>query len=526
MITEVVIAAATEAVFGYLLSESGLATQIRQRLQPDPLKAAFKQALTDAFHQFAQTHPDLVASLFDEHLLTQPAVAKLLAQSLRRDNAPDGAALAALYVEHVGSRPERRATLQAAIEPAADDLLTALRDELRTKAEFQALFDSQAFDQMAKDAGKTAIEVAAMRQFLEQIVALLAQPSPTPEPTQPNQPVVPGTTPGLIGRAPRDKPNPFIAGIAVPPERFYGRAHERQAIRSRIGAVTAQSISLVGHFRSGKSSLLEYIDQRITEFCSAPQSGVVARISLADSRHRSAQGINEGLRRAILKATGEAPWQQDENNDTYALEDGLERLARQGRRTILLIDEFQAFDDKEKFYEWGRNWRSQAEKPRLALALVVASHRPIPEIYKERLVDSPFGNLFTQERLHPLEPHECLRLLRDGFATNNEQPSAADEALVAELAGGWPFYIQLAASLLWELNDHAAVRREFACQARPHFERLWKYLHPTEQAALRAIVSGGSAPGTALQTELAEQCLLSEDGQIFSRVFAEFIRGL
>lgn len=342
----------------------------------------------------------------------------------------------------------------------------------------------------------------------------------------PDQPNPPPAAPALIGRAPRAKPNPFIAGNAVPPERFYGRDHERQAVKSRIGALTVQSISLVGHFRSGKSSLLEYVLERITEFCPAPQSALVAKISLADSRYRSAQGINEGLRRAILKATGDEPWASDENDNPDKIEDGLAYLAHQGRRTILLIDEFRAFDDKEKFYQWGDNWRYLAETPRLALALVVASHRPLPVIYAEQQVSSPFGNIFLEERLRLFAPSEVQRLLRDGFATNDEQPSADDQALVAELAGGWPFYVQLAATLLWELSDHTAVRQEFAAQARPHVERLWKYLHPTDQAALRAIVGGGSPPGNAEQTRLITQCLLREDGQPFSPVFAAYVRGL
>ncbi|RRR72978.1 MAG: hypothetical protein EI684_09485 [Candidatus Viridilinea halotolerans] len=536
MSIEVVVGAATEAVFGYLL-EHGLAAQLRQRLQPDPFKAAFRLALTRAFNQFAHVHPQLVAALFDQHLLTRPAVAQLLAQSIERDHPPDAAALAALYAEQLGTTPERRAALQAEITPAAATLLTALRSELRRMAEFQPLFDSQALDQVALHTGATASEVAAMRQTLDALAQatrdLHQQIIATKERTvmQHNSdaraPHAPPTTAATqIGRAPRSKPNPFIAGSAVPPERFYGRAHERQAIRARIGALTAQSISLVGHFRSGKSSLLEYVLARRTEFCSDEQNALVAKISMADSRYRSALGISDGLRRAIYAQTGEPPWEADENDDTYALEDGLARLARQGRRTILLIDEFCAFDDTAQFYRWGDDWRTLAQSPRLALALVIASHRPLHEIYEQRQVSSPFGNIFLQERLRPFAPDEVLRLLRDGFATNDEQPSAADEALVAELAGGWPFYVQLAASLLWHEGEHTAVRDAFAHQAQPHFVRLWRSLLATEQAALRALVSAGQAPSSELQTSLREQGLLRADGQLFSPLFAAYVRGL
>lgn len=106
-------------------------------------------------------------------------------------------------------------------------------------------------------------------------------------------------------------------------------------MKGRIGAVAAQSLSLVGTRRSGKSSVLRYIKERIGEFCSPAQRPLVASISLQFDRFHHPAGIIEGLRREIERETGNCPWQQHENDDPFAVDEGLERLRDQGYRLIV-----------------------------------------------------------------------------------------------------------------------------------------------------------------------------------------------
>jgi len=74
MLLEALFSAVAEAVFGYLLQESG-----RKMFRPDLLSRAFQTALARAYAAFARQHPDWTASLFDETFLKSPAVVPLLA---------------------------------------------------------------------------------------------------------------------------------------------------------------------------------------------------------------------------------------------------------------------------------------------------------------------------------------------------------------------------------------------------------------------------------------------------------------
>src|SRR4030067_78792 len=101
MLEEALLSAVTEAVFGYLLEQSGLAEKVRARLGRDPERLAFKIALARAYTPFARHHPQWTASLFDQHFLTHTA-APILACCLLRDDSPHPAELAGVWADHRG----------------------------------------------------------------------------------------------------------------------------------------------------------------------------------------------------------------------------------------------------------------------------------------------------------------------------------------------------------------------------------------------------------------------------------------
>jgi hypothetical protein len=97
---------------------------------------------------------------------------------------------------------------------------------------------------------------------------------------------------------------------------------------------------------------------------------------------------------------------------------------------------------------------------------------------------------------------------------------------IDDLAGGLPYYTQMAAAYLWQHGDHARARAEFVKQARPHFDNLWQNLRDNERHALRhaAGVPELTAPAAALRERLHDYGLLRADGRLFSSAFAEFVR--
>jgi len=95
--------------------------------------------------------------------------------------------------------------------------------------------------------------------------------------------------------------------------------------------------------------------------------------------------------------------------------------------------------------------RMLASRSRGALALVIASRRPLTELNKETQqlsrTGSPYFNFLDEITLGPLPNNAIAELLRragDLFTT-------ADRRFIAEAAGGHPYLVQVAASVLWEV---------------------------------------------------------------------------
>ncbi len=550
---ETLVGAVTEAVFGHLLEQAGLGERVRALLGRDPQRLAFQLAFTRSYAAFSQHHAQWTNALFDEPFLTGSA-APLLARCLLRDNPPSGAELAAAWADHLALSDQTRAKWLAEATTVAGDFLATLERELRARDEFQPIFDSRAFDATAAASTQTAEHTAAMTQQLEKIFAeLRKRPAPStpttgqtinnPTPNQGAQgtfngpvyfnygsqsaPPTPPASPANPPAAPRSPDvNPFVAGTAVAPEHFYGREEQRMSIKDRIGAIAPQSIWLVGFRRSGKSSLLRYVRDRIGEFCPPAQRPLVVSLSLAETRFHTPAGITEGLRRGIERATGSAPWPREDNADPWTVDEGLAALRDSGQRLIVLIDEFEQIGARlGEFQDWGNDWREKAGKD--YFALVLATLRPIDAIYQKLGLTSPFGNIFTIAELGPLTRAEWHALVHTGFTQTDRTVSDADLALIDELAGGLPYYTQLAASLLWRHGNHQHTRSEFARQAEPRFAELRRDLHDAEHHALRYVagVAGSAPPAANLQAKLQRHGLLRTDGQLFSSALADYLRG-
>ncbi|MCS6845436.1 MAG: hypothetical protein NZ528_14115, partial [Caldilineales bacterium] len=159
MLTEALLAAVAEAVFGHLLKEAGLADRVRAVLGVDPERKAFQTALARAYAAFARQYPDLEASLFDASFLKTEG-APILAQLLTRRGRPDPADLARCWAAHLGhDDPDAWPRLAEATRAAAD-FLTWLEAELAEQPALQPLWDSRALERIAEN-------TEAIRQALE-----------------------------------------------------------------------------------------------------------------------------------------------------------------------------------------------------------------------------------------------------------------------------------------------------------------------------------------------------------------------
>jgi transcriptional regulator with XRE-family HTH domain len=150
--------------------------------------------------------------------------------------------------------------------------------------------------------------------------------------------------------------NPFIYGDPVPPEKFYGRRQAILEVKNRIGAIASQSVNIVGLRRIGKTSLLRYVRSNPTEFIQPERQPLIVSLDLQSNPVSTPAGIVEGLRRGIMRQQGKEPWKQDENEDDWAVQDGLKALRDRGVRLIVMLDEFEAITSRlEQFYGWGED---------------------------------------------------------------------------------------------------------------------------------------------------------------------------
>lgn len=324
--------------------------------------------------------------------------------------------------------------------------------------------------------------------------------------------------------------NPFEYGLPVPPERFWGRSTQRRAVKTRIGGRSAQCLSIVGLRRSGKTSLLHYIQKRPYDFCLPKQRPLIVFLDFQSQQFHTPLGVITGLRYRITEEIGVAPWPADQDDNPEAVNKGLARLRDTGRRLIVLIDEFERIGAYlDQFEYWGGDWRAKASAH--YFALVIATSRPLSEIYTEVGLTSPFDNLFTTETLGALTTEEWQIMVHDGFISTGRLVEAGDLTLIDDLAGGMPFFTQMAASLLWEYQDYQDTREAFAEQAVAQFERLWEKLTEGEQRVLYE--TAGLAPFTTAtvsqrikkeQKALQRYGLLRPDGRLFSSTFAAFLK--
>jgi hypothetical protein len=320
---------------------------------------------------------------------------------------------------------------------------------------------------------------------------------------------------GAVGQIRTDKPNPFTyGGKPVSADRFYGRKEVLKFVSDRLRKGT--SVNLVGLRRSGKTSLLRYLmDDRFKASLDEAEKTIFVFLDLSTAAFATPVDLIEGLRRGIGKKIGKEPWRNEENGDAWAVQEGLEDVRDRGWRVMVLMDEFEAIERKlDLFQDWACDWRSKASTGGL-FTMVVASQRSLVEFYQSHNRTSPFDNIFNQFVLGAMEEPEWQGLIREQWQVSLEELGWVDG-----LAGGLPYYVQLAASALWDADmDREQARDWFRQEAVGRFVRLWRDLEEGERGVLRSLEAGG-----AIGDRLLRYGLVRSDGRLFSSAFGDWIK--
>jgi len=256
--------------------------------------------------------------------------------------------------------------------------------------------------------------------------------------------------------------NPFIYDRSVPPSRFVGRKRE---IRVIFGRAEFGSVTLCGERLIGKTSLLHYVAdpdivkgwgitpdqyiliylncQAITGFTSTTFWQMVLYLL---SRRLSATEL--GMRIEQL-------YHQKEIHYTD-IDDVLYEIDKQGKKLILLLDEFEwairTYTDSEVVT--ARDFLSRLRAlidmyP--ALSLITATCDPLEVLCGPiEFIGSPFYNGFASVRLERFTREESEELIDQALKGTGIEFSEEDRAFVYKVSEGRPYWLQNACFKLFE----------------------------------------------------------------------------
>jgi serine/threonine-protein kinase len=294
-------------------------------------------------------------------------------------------------------------------------------------------------------------------------------------------------------------PNPYLNRVAIKdPRQFFGRSREISKVFSRIGASRPQSISVVGERRIGKSSLLYYINhpEVRARFLDRPESYAFVFIDLQQKRRLSLTEFFKELFALVAKEIDdESVTRLDPGFDSVRAV--LERFRRDGRKLVVLFDEFDAITTNRAFdLEFYSFLRSVANN--YDVAYVTSSARDLQDLCHTQLIaDSPFFNIFTNVFLRAFSRREAIELITRPSAEAG-LPLEGYARRIMEIGGYFPYFLQIACSAYFDHlseNDGKLDREEveatFLDEAKGQFRFIWDHMNEGQRRAIRDFNENG-----------------------------------
>jgi uncharacterized protein len=301
--------------------------------------------------------------------------------------------------------------------------------------------------------------------------------------------------------------NPFTFGNPIKESsRFYGRETDLRQVVNRLLSSAHESTSIIGERRMGKTSLLYHLSDPVVaekhgltpdKFCLV----YVDFQGLTDiTPTRFWQRVLKMMLRSIcdkeLVPAIEKLIEQ-ESFDLFDLEDLFESIVDRGLTIVLMMDEFEYVTQNPNFKgDFFGSLRALAIHH--GVALIPATRRELVDLcHSEELKGSPFFNIFANVVLHPFDHPTVINML-DGYTRAGEfNWSEEDKNFVWKLAGGYPFFVQMAGHYVMEgkiqgLEDkelfHFATS-QFEQQSESHFTYLWSHCSESEKITLFILLS-------------------------------------
>jgi DNA-binding SARP family transcriptional activator len=238
---------------------------------------------------------------------------------------------------------------------------------------------------------------------------------------------------------------PFIAGPPITqPQHFFGRELEVARIFGWWRTVPMGNVALIGPRRSGKSSLLRYLQAICTtppasarpnqkrDWLPNPQRYRWVWVDFQDPRMRQQERLLCHLLRGF-GLTAPSPCSLESFMDVAGSHHWNEPV-------IVLMDELGAglaAPELDQSFWWALRALSQATDGNLAFA--IAAHASPMRLAEDQGKTSPFFNIFTTLTLGAFTQAEALALI----ATAPRPFAPADVAWIVAQSQCWPFLVQI-----------------------------------------------------------------------------------
>jgi serine/threonine-protein kinase len=309
------------------------------------------------------------------------------------------------------------------------------------------------------------------------------------------------------------------------PGHFFGRKGIVRRIFSRIGAERPQSIALIGSRKSGKTSLLYYLfnEQVRAGYLESPEQYLFVMLNSLDCMEKKAENFIREITQQIT------PDIQDEENAYNTLQKKVKKFHIQGKKLILLFDDFHFITGSEKYpLEFFSFLRSLANN--YNVAYVTTSYLELQKLCVAKdIEESPFFNIFTNLSIGTFS-HKDGTGLFSHLTGLDEQESEK----IVSWAGSIPYPLKLIAQRIKENpGDNAVSESQFEKVLlpllTPYFEQVLSLLKKDALQPLKQIAKGKPPDFKdeyLLRPLIRHGFLIEEDEKIkpFSPAFLLFLK--
>ena len=300
--------------------------------------------------------------------------------------------------------------------------------------------------------------------------------------------------------------NPFTYGNPISdPAHFFGRQREVEQVFSRLGNREAESSSIVGERRVGKTSLLNYLahpDVRRKFGLESPHFVFLySDLQMVDDAMVPDRLVRRLMRQLALQAPDEDvkraadELRQAEVIDNFAMADLFDVVDLKDLHVVMLLDEFEKVTTNTNFGpDFFYGLRSLAIQHNLTL--ITSSRSELIELtHSEAIKSSPFFNIFANINVRLFKEAEARQLITTSLEGSGVQFNEDEIALLFRMAGFHPFFLQAACYFLFDAyaNGLDASRRakflatEFREEAAPHLDDYWFNSKDSEKIVLAAL---------------------------------------